>query len=107
VARELGTVVPPGELERLWLFPPVRRDDREFGTAVAVRRADDDRIRVYTARYVRLMRGPQRGQCRVVIDDVAECPLAVLYEVLKGVQERMAESEPPVEIPPSLWYEVS
>ena len=104
LAREVAGVIPPAEILRLWVFPPLRRDDLEFGTAVVARQAPGERIRVYTARVVRVVRGRERGQARVVMDDVAECPLAVVYDVLKGVQERMAESEPPVEIPPTLWF---
>jgi hypothetical protein len=42
-----------------------------------------------------------------MVEDVAECPLAVVFDVLKGVQERMAETEPPVEISPAVWYGAS
>ena len=104
VASDLAKEVAPGEIERLWVFPAVRREEREWGTAIVVRRGEGGRIRIYTARYVQLVRGRERGQGRVEIAEVAECPLAVLYEVLKGVQERMAETEPPVEISPSVWY---
>lgn len=104
LSRELAGAVPVEEIARIWVFPAVRRDDRDFGTAVILRRGQDPRVRVYTARFVRIARGRDRGQCRVVIDEVAECPLDVIYEVLRGVQERMAESEPPVEISPSVWY---
>ena len=104
LSRELGGTVPPEEIARIWVFPAVRRDDRDFGTAVILRRGAGDRVRVYTARFVRIARGRERGQCRVLIDEVAECPLDVIFEVLRGVQERMAESEPPVEISPSVWY---
>ncbi len=107
LARDLGAVVPASEMARLWVFAPVRREDREFGTAVVARHTEADRIRVYTARYVRFIRGRERGQSRVVVDEVAECPLAVVFDVLKGVQERMAETEPPVEISPAVWYGVS
>jgi hypothetical protein len=104
VARELAEQVPPSELQALWVFPAVRKDDKEWGTAIVARRMEGDRVRIYTARYVQLTRGRDRGQGRVAIEEVATCPPTVLYEVLKGVQERVAETEPPVEIPPSLWY---
>ena len=104
IARELAQQVPPEELQGLWVFPAVRKEDREWGTAIAARRAEGDRIRIYTARYMQLTRGRERGQGRVVIEEVAACTLPVLYEVLKGVQTRMAETEPPVEISPSVWY---
>ena len=104
LAGELAKVVPPAEVDNVWVFAAVRREEREWGTAVVARRADGDRVRVYTARFVQVTRGREKGQGRVTIDEVAECPRAVVYEVLKGVQERMAETDLPVEIPPSLWY---
>ena len=85
----------------------MRREDHEWGTAIVARRSEAERIRIYTARYVQTIRGRERGQGRVGIEEVAECPLPVLYEVLKGVQERMAETEPPVKISPSMWYEAT
>lgn len=105
VAGELAAQVPPSEIQSLWVFPAVRREDREWGTAMVARRGAGDRIRIYTARYVQMVRGRERGQSRVEIAEVAECPLPVVYQVLKGVQERMAETEPPVEISPSAWYQ--
>jgi len=104
LARELAGQVPPEELQGVWVFPAVRREDHEWGTAIVVRRVDDERIRIYTARYVQTIRGRERGQGRVTIEEVATCPLPVLYDVLKGVQDRVAETEPPVEISPSVWY---
>ena len=104
LAAELAKVVPPPEVQGVWVFPAVRRDEREWGTAVVARRAEGDRVRVYTARYAQVVRGREKGQGRVEIDEVAECPRDVIFEVLKGVQGRMAETELPVEISPSAWY---
>lgn len=104
VAAELAKLIPPDEVVSLWVFPAVRREEREWGTVVVARRAEAERVRVYTARFVQVIRGREKGQGRVVIDEVAECPQAVIFEVLKGVQERMAEAVPPVEISPSAWY---
>lgn len=104
LATELAKVVPPADVQGVWLFPPVRREDREWGTAVVARRAEGERVRVYTARYAQVVRGRDKGQGRVQIDEVAECTRAVIFEVLKGVQERMVETEMPVEISPAVWY---
>ena len=104
LAAELAKVVPPAEVDGVWLFPPVRREDREWATAVVSRRAEGDRVRVYTARYAQVVRGRDKGQARVQVDEVAECPRAVIFDVLKGVQERMAETEMPVELSPAAWY---
>ncbi len=39
-----------------------------------------------------------------MVDDVGTSPAAVLHEVIRGVQDRAGEPEPPVEIAPELWY---
>ena len=104
MAHEVAERIPPQEIHGIWVYPAVRKEEREWGTAIVARRAEGDRIRVYTARYVQMIRGRERGQGRVAIEEVAECLPPVLVEVLKGVQERMAETEPPVEISPSVWY---
>lgn len=104
LAAELAKTVPPQDVQGIWVFPAVRREEREWGTAVIARRSEGVRVRVYTARYAQVLRGREKGEGRVEIDEVAECPRAVIYQVLKGVQERMAETELPVEIPLSTWY---
>ena len=36
---------------------------------------------------------------------MGESPLSVVHDVIRGVQERAGEAEPPIEISPGLWYE--
>jgi hypothetical protein len=105
VADALAQAIPVAEVERIWLFPPVRRDEREWGTAVVARRVRGDRVRVYTASYLLVVRGRERGQAQVTVDDVGETPDDVVATVIRGVQERAREDEPPVEIAPALWWE--
>ena len=104
VAASVAQAVPPAEIERIWLFPPVRQEDREWGTAVIGRRAEGDRLRVYTAGYMLVVRGRERGQGRVVVDEVGESPAAVIDDVIRGVQERAGEADPPVEVATTVWY---
>jgi hypothetical protein len=105
VADAVAQAVPVAEVERIWLFPPVRRDDREWGTAVVARRVRDDRVRIYTASYRMVVRGRERGQTQISVDDVGETPDDVLADVIRGVQERASEDEPPVEIATVVWWE--
>ena len=107
VADSVAQSVPPEEIERIWLFPPVRKDQREWGTAVVARRVDVDRLRVYTARYMLIVRGRERGQGKVAVEEVGESPDEVVEDVIRGVQVRAGEADPPVEIPAALWYEES
>jgi hypothetical protein len=105
VAAAVAQAIPVDEVERVWLFPPVRRDDREWGTAVLARRVRHGRVRVYTASYRLVVRGRERGETQVSVDDVGETPETVLPEVIRGVQQRAREEEPPVEIAAALWWD--
>ena len=104
VAEALRSSVPAAEIVQIWLFPPVRKDEREWGTAVVARRVDEGRLRIYAASYVLVVRGRERGQGRVQVEDVGETPDDIVREVLTGVQERAGEAEPPVEVDVALWY---
>jgi hypothetical protein len=96
--------MPVGEIERIWLFPPVRHEVREWGTAVVVRRVSPGRVRVYTGSYGLVVRGRERGQGQVTVEDVAETPDDVLPDVIRGVQERAGEGEFPDEIAAAIWF---
>ena len=104
VATAVGGAMPAPEIARIWLFAPVRREEREWGTAVVARRAVGERVRVYTASYTLIIRGSERGQGQVSVLEVGESPAAVVDEVVRGVQQRAGEAEPPVEIAASLWF---
>lgn len=104
VAEAVRGQVPPAEIHQIWLFPPVRRDEREWGTAVVARRVAEGRLRIYTAGYMLVIKGRDRGQGRVQVEPVGESPDAVVPDVLRGVQERAGETDPPVEIDVTLWY---
>ncbi len=105
VAAQLAQMVPREEIERIWLFPPVRREDREWGTAVVARSMEGGRLRVYTAQYLLVVRGRERGQGKVTVSEVGETSEEVLAEVISGVQERTGEAVPPVEIASELWFQ--
>ncbi len=96
--------MPPAEIARIWLFAPVRREEREWGTAVVARHGEGERVRVYTASYLLVIRGRERGQGKVTLQEVAESPTAVVDDVIRGVQERAGEAEPPVEVAPGVWF---
>jgi len=105
VAAVVAEAMPSAEIARIWLFAPVRREDREWGTAVVARHGAGDRVRVYTASYTLVIRGRERGQGKVALQEVAESPAAVVDEVIRGVQERAGEAEPPVEVAAGVWFE--
>lgn len=104
VATAVAEAMPPAEIARIWLFAPVRREDREWGTAVIARQGEQERVRVYTASYQLTIRGRERGQGKVTLLEVAESPAAVVDQVIRGVQERAGEADPPVEVAPGVWF---
>jgi hypothetical protein len=104
VAEAVAERVPRDLVDRIWLFSPVRREEREWGTAVFSCRADDGRIRIFTASYLMVIRGRERGQGKVTIDEVGASPPDVVHEVLAGVQDRAGEPDPPTEILPDEWF---
>lgn len=46
VGRFLGGQVDPGRIDRIWIFPPVRKGRREHGLLVAALRRPDDPLRL-------------------------------------------------------------
>ena len=104
VAETLVSRVDPEDIEGIWLFHPVRREEREWGVAVIACRTDDERQRIFTASYMIFVRGREKGHGKVAVEEVGESPVTVLEDVIRGVGERTGEAEPPVEITPDLWY---
>jgi len=96
--------VQPGDIEGIWLFSPVRREEREWGVAVISCRTDDMRRRIFTASYMLIVRGREKGHGKVSVEEVGESPATVLEDVIQGVRDRAGEVDPPVEIAPGLWF---
>ena len=103
LARAVADIVPPGEVDRVWLFDPLRREGREWGTAV-VSRVDGERRRIYTAQYVLAIRGKERGRFETTVQEVGSGPAEVLGRLLHDVQRRGDEQGPPVAVPPGAWF---
>ncbi|MBI1966631.1 MAG: hypothetical protein HYS40_01455 [Gemmatimonadetes bacterium] len=97
--------VPPAEIETIYLFRPIKREGREWGTAVVTRTSPEGRLRVYTARYMLVVRGKERGQSKVEVEEVGLTPAQVLEQVLAAAAERTGEAEPPVAVSRAVWYE--
>ena len=104
VAAALAAQIPTAEIDRIWLFAPMRQEGREWGTAVVLRRLDGDRRRVYTATYMVATRGRDRGQTKIGIEEVGDSPSVIVEDVIAGVQERAGDAEPPTEIQPQVWF---
>ncbi len=107
LAEAVAVEVPPAEIETIYLFRPLKREGREWGTAVVTRRATEPggRLRVYTARYMLIVRGKERGRFRVEVEETALSPAEVLERVMQATADRTADAEPPVAAGPAVWYE--
>ncbi len=107
LAAAVAQRVPPAEIETIYVFRPIKREGREWGTAVVTQRHPDggSRLLVYTARYMLVVRGKERGQTRLEVQDVALSPAEVVAEVMQSTAERTGEAEPPLAVGPAVWYE--
>jgi hypothetical protein len=103
LAQAVAQVVPPVEVDGVWVFSPLRRDSREWGTAV-LSRVDGERRRIYTARYVLSVKGKERGKFESTIQEVGIGPLEVLTRVLQEAQRRIDDEHPPLSVPPESWF---
>lgn len=107
VATAVAAQVPPAEIETIYVFRPFKRDGREWGTAVVTRSGDSDqsaRLRVYTARYMLIVRGKERGRFKVEVQEVALTPAEVLSQVMQATADRTGDPEPPATVERSVWY---
>jgi len=105
LAAAVETQVPPGEIDSIYVFQPIKRAGKEWGTAVVTRKSGDGRLRVYTARYMLVIRGKERGQSKIEVEEVALSTAEVLAKVMQATVDRGGDTEPPTELGPSVWYE--
>jgi hypothetical protein len=114
--------VPLDRVVELYLFQPIRQGGVESGVAVIAASADapspadagrppsdapaaesgadwpgrgEPRYTVFTARYRHVLKGPERGRWEVSVVAEADAPLAAVGAVVRGVQRRAGDVEPP------------
>ena len=105
-ARLAGAVaesVPPGEVDGVWTFRPLRHEGREWGTAV-LSRVDGDRRRIYTARYMLAIKGKERGKFEATVQEVGSGPVTALAQLLQDAHKRIDDEEPPTPVEPASWF---
>jgi hypothetical protein len=105
LAGAVAEVVPPAEVDGVWVFSPLRHEGREWGTAV-LSRLDGDRRRIYTARYVLGIKGKERGKFEATVQEVGSGPVAALTRLLQDAQKRIDDEQPPTPVPPESWFPV-
>jgi hypothetical protein len=103
LAGAVAEVVPPAEVDGVWVFSPLRHEGREWGTAV-LSRLDGDRRRIYTARYVLAIKGKERGKFEATVQEVGSGPVAALTRLLQDAQKRIDDEQPPTPVPPESWF---
>ena len=103
LAAAVGAQMPPEEVDGVWVFSTLRREGREWGTAV-LSRVDGDRRRIYTARYMLAVKGKERGKFEASVQEVGSGPVEALATLLKDAQRRIDDDQPPVPVPPESWF---
>ena len=103
LAERIRAEFPVVEIDGIWVFRVLRREGRDFGTAV-VSRVDGDRRRIYTAQFVHTVKGKTRGQFETQIALAGTGPLEALEELLGLVPKRSADEEPPVPVAVDAWF---
>ena len=104
--------LPADRVRELYLFQPIRQGGVESGVAVVAAYPDapaappeggpepaeapsDDKYTVYTARYRHTIKGPDRGKWEASVVAEADAPLLSIETVVRGVQRRAGDVEPP------------
>ena len=94
----IGASVNTDAIEEAHFFSPIRQSGMESGIAVvAVREEPSEtaRLAVYTARYRLTLKGPERGKWDFSIVAEADAPLVAVDKVVRGVERRSGDAEPP------------
>jgi len=103
LAAWLREQLPAAEIDGVWVFRTLRRDQRDYGTAV-LSRVDGERRRIYTASFVATVKGKQRGGFEPVLEEIGSGPLAALHELFALVPVRSDDEEPPVPVELARWF---
>jgi hypothetical protein len=103
LAGAVAEVVPPAEVDGVWVFSPLRREGREWGTAV-LSRIDGERRRIYTARYMLAVKGKERGKFETTVQEVGSGPLTALAQLLQDTRKRIDDEQSPTPVPPEAWF---
>jgi hypothetical protein len=103
LAQVVAGMMPVDEVDAVWVFSPLRRDAKEWGTAV-ISRIEGERRRIYTARYGLAIKGKDRGKFESSVQEVGSGPLEALSRLVAEAHRRIDDEQPPVSVPPDIWF---
>lgn len=103
LAAWLPDRLPVGDIDGIWVCRVVRRDQREFGTAI-ISLVRGDRRRIGTASYTATIKGRERGGFVAEWTEVGSGPLEALHELLALVPIRADDEDPPAPVPVGQWF---
>lgn len=103
LAQVVSGMMPVDEVDAVWVFSPLRRDVKEWGTAV-ISRIDGERRRIYTARYGLAIKGKDRGKFESSVQEVGSGPLEALSRLVEEAHRRIDDEQPPTSVPPDTWF---
>ena len=103
LAAAVADQIPPAEVDGVWVFGVLRHEGREWGTAV-LSRVDGDRRRIYTARYMLVVKGKERGKVEASVQEVGSGPVEALAQLLRDARRRIDDDQPPLPVPPESWF---
>ena len=108
LAEQVAGLLPVHEIDGVWQFRTIKRDGREFGTALLSRIEGEgrERRRIYTARFMLILKGKERGKFEADLEEVGSGPVETLGDLLAGVRKRL-EDEDPRPIPVDEWFPVA
>ena len=108
LADYVATEIPVAEIDGVWQFRTIKREGRELGTAMLSRvdGEQQERRRIYTARFMHLLKGKDRGKFEASIEEVGSGPVETLGDLLAGVRKRL-EDEDPRPVPVEEWFPVA
>lgn len=91
------------EVDGVWVFRVVRREQKEYGTAI-LSLVTGDRRRILTASYTATIKGRERGGFAAELVEVGSGPLEALHELLALVPVRADDEDPPAEVELHTWF---
>ena len=103
LAQWVAERLPVEAIDGIWVFRVLRREHREFGTAV-LSTVDGERRIIHTARYVATIKGKQRGGFEAQLEEIGSGPLDTLHELLALVPVRADDEDPPTPVEVSRWF---